>query len=162
MSEYKSKLEALKALQYEEAEKILKDPSIDPYNKFEMIDDIYPVDSFIAYPFKALAEKTLKGKVPDENLPHVRPFYFYLDYAERHQNITFSSFIEGFMDEVGMEFDPEMEREFEDFTEEELNSPILELFKFDGETYKFSFNELVDTLTEYVIRTKTSGFEYDW
>jgi hypothetical protein len=162
MSDYKSKLENLKALQYEEAEKILKDSSIDPYNKFEMIDDIYPLDSFICYPFKTLAEEALKDKVPTENLKHIRPNYFYLEYSERHQDITFSGFVEGFMEVVGMEFDPDMEREFGEFTEEELNAPIIELFTFDNVAYKFSFNEIINTLIKYTIETKTSGFVYDW
>ncbi len=162
MSNNKKNLQSLKdslnAEKYKLAETTLRDESIDIYERFDFIYDLYPASTWIQYPFKALAERELKGKVPDENLPHVRPRYWLMDDCERHRVITFSSMIESFMDYICDEFG----KDFEELTQEELNASVISLFAFENDEYKFSFNELKNHLIEYAIENKLSGITYDW
>lgn len=159
MNKYKNELDGLSRSKIVLAEKMLLDESIDTYERFSMLDDIYPVSQWIVYPFAKLLIKTLTDKVPAVNLPHIRPSYMYMDYADRHQIIHFSSLVEGFGEDVLIAFNAD---DFEDLTQEQLNSPVIKLFHFDKQDYFFSYNELINCLIEYAIATKTSGITYDW
>lgn len=170
----------------ERLDEIVNDSNINNLEKIKIITDegLFGSDSIdwsIAYPFAALIPElkklvTLyyKEKGMKFNSLMEEDLIFNREYYERHQTIIYYDILENILENIDLEFTEEESQlevwEYYDIPRvANLEIPVYSHTPYgydvkfkDTTTLTKPFKLIVDTLYEYMLKKKETGFKFDW